>query len=50
MKIAINERLSDKCALCGEKKPLIKTFRATMVGTDEEQVGASWECEDCIER
>jgi hypothetical protein len=27
---------------------LVKTFRAELRGTDNEQVGASWECRDCI--
>lgn len=27
---------------------LVKTFRCEFRGTDCEQVGASWECRDCI--
>ena len=27
---------------------LVKTFRARMRGTSNEQVGASWECRECI--
>jgi len=37
-----------KCDQCGKVRPLSKTFRAIARGTDNEQVGASWECEECI--
>ena len=39
---------SGKCYQCDKVRPLRKTFRAILRGTDNEQVGASWECEDCI--
>lgn len=47
--IRINTKPNDsKCYICNKIKPLQKTFRAIMRGTDNEQVGASWECKDCI--
>lgn len=62
-KILINPPPSDGCCeCCGKhvsllkefggrtfrKAKLVKSFRAEFRGTDNEQVGASWECKDCI--
>ena len=39
---------NSKCYQCNKIRKLTKTFRATMKGTEYEQVGASWECSKCI--
>lgn len=48
-KILINPPPSDhKCYKCGKKTTLHKTFRCEYRDTDNEQIGASWECKDCV--